>query len=261
MTGFHDGEVGYGFTYDGNERTPYAMQREDGAVAYLYYDQVGSLRVVADAGGNMIKEILYGPFGGIIEDTNPDLRIPIGFAGGLHDRDLGFVRFGWRDYDTFTSRWTAPDPLGDAGGDPDWYGYCLSDPVNGNDPMGLAAGDWWDVPANIGRAKKIAVEEVTKRGRGNHNNEGDAMRHAEWSRRMAEEIGPVTSWAVGVGHEVEGLFKGQPWGEAMMDIHNNAEGRSAASERRPVDRSKLQKQPKGGFQANPYDPDKYWFQK
>ncbi|WP_419785747.1 hypothetical protein [Pseudodesulfovibrio sp.] len=31
----------------------------------------------------------------------------------------------------------APDPLGDAGGDPDWYGYCLDDPVNANDPTGL----------------------------------------------------------------------------------------------------------------------------
>jgi hypothetical protein len=29
------------------------------------------------------------------------------------------------------------DPLGDAGGDPDWYGYCLDDPVNGVDPLGL----------------------------------------------------------------------------------------------------------------------------
>ncbi len=64
-------------------------------------------------------------------------RIPLGFAGGLHDPDLGFVRFGWRDYDPFTGRWTAPDPLGDAGGDPDWYGYCLDDPVNGVDPLGL----------------------------------------------------------------------------------------------------------------------------
>ena len=219
------------------------------------------MRVVADAHGNVIKEVLYDPFGDIIEDTHPAFRVPIGFAGGLHDRDLGFVRFGWRDYDVNTERWTAPDPIGDKGGDPDWYGYCLDDPVNGVDPLGLAAGDWWDVPANIGKAKEIAVEEVTKRGKGNHNNEGDAMRHAEWSRRMAQEIGPVTSWAVGVGHEVEGLFKGQPWGEAMMDIHNNAEGRSAASEKRPVDRSKLQKQPKGGFQANPYNPDKYWFQK
>ena len=106
-------------------------------MASLLYDQVGSLRVVADAGGNVIKEVLYDPFGGIIEDSNPGLCIPIGFAGGLHDRDLGFVRFGWRDYDTFTSRWTAPDPLGDEGGDPDWYGYCLDDPVNGVDPLGL----------------------------------------------------------------------------------------------------------------------------
>ncbi|WP_419785745.1 hypothetical protein [Pseudodesulfovibrio sp.] len=32
---------------------------------------------------------------------------------------------------------SAPDPLGDAGGDPDWYGYCLDDSVNGVDPLGL----------------------------------------------------------------------------------------------------------------------------
>ena len=137
LGGFHDGESGYRFAYRDGERTPYAMQRESGETAYLFYDQVGSLRVVADSDDNVIKEVLYDPFGGIIKDTNPALRIPIGFAGGLHDRDLGFVRFGWRDYDTFTSRWTAPDPLGDKGGDPDWYGYCLDDPVNGVDPLGL----------------------------------------------------------------------------------------------------------------------------
>ena len=138
LAAFHDGEIGYEFAYNEEERTPFALRRAGGAIGYLYYDQIGSLRVVADTSGNVIKEILYDPFGGIIEDTNPDLRIPIGYAGGLHDRDLGFVRFGWRDYDTLTSRWTAPDPIGDAGGDPDWYGYCLDDPVNGVDPLGLA---------------------------------------------------------------------------------------------------------------------------
>ena len=91
----------------------------------------------ADSSGREKKEEVYDPFGGIIEETNPDLRIPLGFAGGLHDKDLGFVRFGWRDYDAFTGRWTAPDPMGDAGGEPDWYGYCLDDPVNLNDPEGL----------------------------------------------------------------------------------------------------------------------------
>ncbi|MGE4194550.1 MAG: RHS repeat domain-containing protein [Pseudodesulfovibrio sp.] len=103
----------------------------------LSHNQVGSLRLIVDMHDNVIKEIVYDPFGGIIEDTNPAFRIPLGFAGGLHDRDLGFVRFGWRDYDVKTGRWTAPDPIGDRGGDPDWYGYCLDDPVNGVDPAGL----------------------------------------------------------------------------------------------------------------------------
>jgi len=113
------------------------MRRDDGAVAGLFHDQVGSLRVVADTDDNVIKEVLYDLFGGVIEDTKPALLPPLGFAGGLHDRDLGFVRFGWRDYDVKTGRWTAPDPLGDKGGDSDWYGYCLDDPVNGVDPQGL----------------------------------------------------------------------------------------------------------------------------
>jgi hypothetical protein len=64
---------------------------------FLDEDQVGFLRAVADQRGSVIQETLYDPFGGIIESSNPALRIPLGFAGGLHDRDLGFVRFGWRD--------------------------------------------------------------------------------------------------------------------------------------------------------------------
>ncbi len=52
LAGFHNGEAIYRFAYDSDERTPYAMQREDGSAAYLYYDQVGSLRIVADKSGN-----------------------------------------------------------------------------------------------------------------------------------------------------------------------------------------------------------------
>ncbi|WP_272698704.1 RHS repeat domain-containing protein [Desulfovibrio sp. Fe33] len=138
MAGFHDGQHSFEFIYHDGERVPFAMRRSDGTIFGLFSDQVGSLRLVVDIYNNVIKEVMYEPFGGIISDSNPDFRIPIGFAGGLHDRDLGFVRFGWRDYDTFTDRWTAPDPLGDQGGDPDWYAYCLDDPVNGVAPMGLA---------------------------------------------------------------------------------------------------------------------------
>jgi len=117
-------------------RMPVAMNRS-GVTYYLTYDQVGSLRVLADALGNVVKRIDYDSFGNIINDTNPGFTIPFGFAGGLHDRDTGFVRFGFRDYDPNTGRWTAKDPILFAGGDVDLYGYVGNNPVNRTDPSGL----------------------------------------------------------------------------------------------------------------------------
>ena len=92
------------------------MRRDDEAVAGLFHGQVGPLSVVADVDDNVIKKVLYCPLDGIVEDTIPSMRLPLGFAGGLRDRDLGFVRFGWRDHAEKTGRWTAPDPIGEKGG-------------------------------------------------------------------------------------------------------------------------------------------------
>ncbi len=104
---------------------------------YMGYDQVGSLRVVTDASGNVVRKVDYGSSGNIINDTNPAVSVPFGFAGGLHDRDTGLVRFGFRDYDPDTGRWSAKDPIGFEGGDADLYGYVLNNPVMLVDPIGL----------------------------------------------------------------------------------------------------------------------------
>ena len=116
-------------------RMPVAMTK-GGSTYYLTYDQVGSLRVVADASGNVVKRIDYDSFGNIIDDTDPAFEVPFGFAGGVHDRDTGLVRFGYRDYDSDTGRWTAKDPIFFTGGDTDLYGYCLNNPINLIDPTG-----------------------------------------------------------------------------------------------------------------------------
>ena len=123
------------FEYADN-RMPAAMTRA-GNTYYLTYDQVGSLRAVADSAGNVIKRIDYDSFGNIIADTNETFKVPFGFAGGLYDRDTGLVRFGCRDYDPDVGRWTAKDPIFFAGGNTDLYGYVLNDPVNLIDPIGL----------------------------------------------------------------------------------------------------------------------------
>jgi RHS repeat-associated protein len=119
-----------------DERMPVVMITA-GVTYYLAYDQVGSLRAVADAAGNVVKLLTYDSFGNIIADTSAGFQIPFGFAGGLHDRDTGLVRFGYRDYDPDVGRWTAKDPIFFAGGDTDLYGYVLNDPVSRVDSYGL----------------------------------------------------------------------------------------------------------------------------
>jgi RHS repeat-associated protein len=71
-----------------------------------------------------------------LNDTNPGFQ-PFGFAGGLYDDDTGLVRFGARDYDAYSGRWTAKDPILFHGGDANLYQYALGDPVNRIDPSGL----------------------------------------------------------------------------------------------------------------------------
>jgi RHS repeat-associated protein len=117
-------------------RIPVAMTR-GGVTYYLTYDQLSSLRVVADASGNVIKRIEYDSFGNIIDDTNTSFMVPFGFAGGLNDNDTGIVRFGYRNYDPDVGRWTAKDPIFLDGGETDFYGYCLNNPINAIDPLGL----------------------------------------------------------------------------------------------------------------------------
>ncbi|MFH1674773.1 MAG: RHS repeat-associated core domain-containing protein [Pseudomonadota bacterium] len=138
-------------------RVPVAME-QGGSTYYLIPDQVGSIRLVVDAPGNIVKKIDYDSFGNILNNSNPSFVVPFGFAGGLHDRDTGLVRFGFRDYDPETGRWTAKDPILFAGGDVNLYGYCLNDPINLVDSDGLK---WYDKLAEFltGAAVKDKVAE------------------------------------------------------------------------------------------------------
>ena len=99
-------------------------------------DHLGSVRLVVDsATGAIAQRIDYDEFGNIVADTNPEFQ-PFAFAGGIYDHHTKLTRFGARDYDAFTGRWTAKDPILFAGGDFNLYGYVFNDPVNYIDPNG-----------------------------------------------------------------------------------------------------------------------------
>lgn len=110
-----------------------------GGVTYrTISDHLGSPRLVVKVSDNTVAQVMeYDTFGNVIGNTGTTDIQPFGFAGGLYDRDLKLVRFGARDYDPETGRWTAKDPIGFAGGDTNLYGYTLSDPVNIVDLNGL----------------------------------------------------------------------------------------------------------------------------
>jgi RHS repeat-associated protein len=71
----------------------------------------------------------------VLLDTNPGFQ-PFGYAGGIYDRDTGLVRFGARDYDPHTTRWTTKDPIRFAGGQANLYVYVANQPNMGIDPSG-----------------------------------------------------------------------------------------------------------------------------
>src|SRR5262249_12853401 len=123
------------FVFADDGLTPADMVK--GGVPYrMIADHLGSVRLVVDiATGQVAQRLDYDAFGKVVLDSSPGFQ-PFGFAGGLYDADTGLVRFGARDYDPDTGRWTTRDPAGFGGG-LNLYDYADGDPVNRLDPTGL----------------------------------------------------------------------------------------------------------------------------
>lgn len=173
-----NGVLGTGFLYDANRivaqlngsnqlvsQFVYATGSDapdymvSGGVTYrIFSDQLGSpVLVVNTTSGAVAEQITYDEFGNVLSDSNPGFQ-PFGFIGGLYDQDTKLVRFGARDYNPSVGRWTAKDPILFTAGDPNLYGYVLSDPVNLTDSTGLQA----DCPC-LEKPKKSWVKEATEK--------------------------------------------------------------------------------------------------
>ena len=139
-----NGQITARFIYGTRANVPDYMVK--GGITYrILTDHLGSPRFVVDViTGHVVQRMTYDVFGQVIFDDNPGFQ-PFGFAGGLYDPDTQLTRFGARDYDAETGRWTAKDPIRFAGGDTNLYGYVLNDPVNWVDPTGLVIDTIADV--------------------------------------------------------------------------------------------------------------------
>ena len=155
------GNVVSRFVYGTKANVPDYMVK--GGVTYrIISDRLGSPRLVINtADGSIAQRLDYDEFGNVLLDTNPGFQ-PFGFAGGLADQRTGLTRFGARDYDAQTGRWTTKEPIRFNGGTLTLYGYAFEDPINFADPNGNFA--WVAAGAAIGAAINVTATVIANGG-------------------------------------------------------------------------------------------------
>jgi RHS repeat-associated protein len=237
-----NGNVVASFVYADRPHVPSLMLR-GGRTYRIVADHLGSVRLVVDiATGEVAQQMAYDEYGNVVVDTQPGFQ-PFGYAGGIYDRDTGLVRFGARDYDPISGRWTAKDPIRFAGGDSNLYAYVGSDPINRIDPAGLegysaASGLAFriEAPFLVGPidalvANRIAADAAATARRSfaestQHNGIGDAFRHCLAACQLTRELGADQASKLLDRYEDR---TGGPTCESGMDRHNNRVGQDLAS--------------------------------
>jgi RHS repeat-associated protein len=123
--------------YQYDERGLLLGLEREGNSYYVVSDQVGTPLQVLDTQGTVVKAMRYDSYGVLLSDSNPSFELEIGYAGGLKDEKTKLLRFGARDYDPASGRWTAIDPILFEGRQANLYAYVGNNPVSLRDPCGL----------------------------------------------------------------------------------------------------------------------------
>jgi len=207
------GNVASLFVYASRANVPDYMIKS-GTTYRIVADHLGSPRLVVNTTtGQIVQQLDFDEFGSMLSDTNPGFQ-PFGFAGGLYDRDTGFVRFGARNYDAETGRWTRKDPIGFMSRDVNLYAYVANDPVNNVDPSGyLGFGGSIGVGAEMGlghgAAAQASVGNAAFWGGESGLNMGSYYSHGGFLggdqggwQSVTSEVGSVVGAGAGVGWQL-----------------------------------------------------------
>lgn len=157
-------------------------------VTHLYYihtDQLGSILVLTDRGGGIVKEYAYTPWGGRITLSGGNFDITDrGYTGHEHifapnnsTQGFGLINMNGRIYDPVLARFLSPDPYVQA---PDYtqsfnrYTYCSNNPFKYTDPSGelqigpfyvsLNLGWGYNSGFSIGISAGVGIENIASAG-------------------------------------------------------------------------------------------------
>ena len=116
------------YIYGGGKRI--AMEK-DGGIYYYHPDRLGSVRLITDEDGTVLKKYNYTAFGSVLSDSGSfdnDYRYT---SQAIDENDLYYMHA--RFYDNSIGRFTSCDPANSGHS----YNYTPSNPTNFTDPMGL----------------------------------------------------------------------------------------------------------------------------
>jgi RHS repeat-associated protein len=247
------GNVVARFVYADKGHVPAYMVKTDPVIGEdltyrILSDHLGSPRLVIDTrDGRIVQQLEYDVWGNVLQDTNPGFQ-PFGFAGGIYDQHTGLVRFGARDYDPGTGRWTAKDPIRFDGG-LNLYGYAGNDPVNYFDPNGyiaklcgkalLKAGEF--LSKKLFKKGKKSVNDILKDKKPGRKTKGKTEQHIGQGglkeankdfdalhpnnvRNIDTNYGPGRTGTLSDGRTVT-IRPGSTDGRATLEIRNPKTGR------------------------------------
>jgi len=156
------------FVYSASPNSPDYLVK-GGTTYRVVKDQLGSSRIVVDSTtGVAAQRMDFDEFGVVTMET-PAAFQPFGFAGGIYDQHTKLTRFGARDYEASTGRWTSKDGIRFGGGSTGLYEYVGNDPVNARDFSGFSEGEFEclpDDPGSGGQSLPPPPEDMVCRGAG-----------------------------------------------------------------------------------------------
>jgi RHS repeat-associated protein len=152
----------------------YSVTPGAGGTQYVFSDQQGSPRAITSAAGVVVARHDYVAFGE--ELGNVGMRtsgqgyggvdgVRQDFAGMENNETTGMAHTLWREYDSYSARWTAPDPYQGSMelATPqsfNRYVYVNNDPVNHIDPTGLSLADIGVLQTNDAREANLAERQA-----------------------------------------------------------------------------------------------------
>ncbi|MDR3564760.1 MAG: RHS repeat-associated core domain-containing protein [Negativicutes bacterium] len=98
---------------------------------FVAYDGNGNVAsLINAAGGALVANYEYGPFGEVIRSTGPMAKVnPIRFSTKYQDDESDLFYYGCRYYNPSRGTWLSRDPLNEEGG-VNLYNFVLDNPLN-----------------------------------------------------------------------------------------------------------------------------------